>query len=240
MNKAQSYIYIAVIVVALFGVAVVLAERRGKGPNEEPTPSIKPVAIVDTSIAPPSVPEGSLLSATDANGWGSYTNTRYGITFRNLREEGHHVVTDEANLFTYDEQAHGMIIGLEEGMNPSAMVIAGGGELFVCDVNKSEYAKLSFQDVLELTTVLNGLSEDIRGRRSEIVPITIGTHAGYGFVTKDSYSECENTYVNKNNMAGAEIVYLFFETKNGSFINISYPRNSRMAQTIVSSLRFIE
>ena len=237
----------------MFGVAVVWADKQGQDPFvEEPTRKIQPVAKVDPSIKPPAIPEGSLLSATDANGGGSYTNTRYGITFRNLWEEGHHVVTDEANLFTYDEQAHGMIIGLEEGMNPSAMVIAGGEDEYLCGLNAIAYPgytyeqkmvlmkRLSFQERIELSVLGHVTNPDISARRSETLPIKIGNNSGYGFVTKDSYSECENTYVNKDNMAGAEIVYLFFETKNGSFINISYPRNSRIAQTMVSTLRFIE
>lgn len=254
MNKIQAYIYISVITLALLGVAVFWSDRQGKARdvNGEPTPSIKPVAVVDTSITPPSVPEGKLLPATDADGWGSYTNTRYGITFRNLQKEGHHVVTDEANLYTYDKQAYGMIIGLEDGMNPSHMVIRGGEAAYLCGLNDSVYpdytfdegvkilATLSFQDRIELSVLGHSTKPDLSAQRSVIVPIKISIHTGYGFVTRDSYSACENTYVDDNKLAGVEIVYLFFETKDGSYISITYPRNSRMAQTIVSTLRFIE
>jgi hypothetical protein len=253
MNKLQSYMYLGVMVILLLAVAVVWSNRREMTLNKEnkSITAIKPVALTDTSITPPSVPEGELLPSTEADGWGSYTNTRYGITFRNLRKEGHHVVTDEANLYTYNEEARGMIIGLENGMNPSHMVIRQMGKA-MCGLNNKAYpgytnkqvitlmTQLPFKDRIALSVLGHSTIPDLSAQRSVIVPIRIGKYTGYGFVTKDSYSECESTYIDDNKLTGVEIVYLFFETKDGSYISITYPRNSRMAQTIVSTLRFIE
>lgn len=69
MTKIQSYLYLGVIVIALLLVGEFWEGKSVKVPyaDEEPVPTIKPVASVDTSITSLSVPEEKLLPHTDSD-----------------------------------------------------------------------------------------------------------------------------------------------------------------------------
>ncbi|MCA9211818.1 MAG: hypothetical protein KDB27_02040 [Planctomycetales bacterium] len=182
-------------------------------------------------ISPPFVPEGTLLPTIE---WKEYKNTRYGFTLKNPQDGLHRIITDEQYQITDDPSAVGMLVELEPSSNPNKLGISGGS-LPPCALPDPRLAGLTFEKQVEQIPIFPDTA-----RRSKVIPVTAGERSGYGLVVRSGYVQCggSHIYIDEVQLAENEIVYLFFKTSDG-YVSIDYPRDSQMAQTIVSTFKFV-